>query len=386
VTFNERCPRCDGPRVLAESPDDTSCVPLDPRFYPDFQYVSKGFFADLVHKKRDTAKLQLLMEAVLSKYRSFRSPYFVNFLHVTGAGTPDRAAIASGNDQGDGLSLFELVLKSLGFEEVETLAGLTERLLHSTEFSYLYSSFSEEAARHVRADLLRSLEHWIEESGSAFRRDLPLFLYLCWEKQLFTESIPFHPPQGSKREPLLTLEELQKIESMCEGIHLRIRVTRFRSLLERFDPSRYMTIFRVDALSGLEFEQFLADLMRSVGYDVQETKPSHDQGADLFVQRFGRRVVVQAKRYAENVGNAAVQQALAAKAHFACDGAMVMTNSYFTASAKELAQSVGVDLVDRDGLRDMLDTYNQLMIESSGGSDERQAPEAEVSLPESQSR
>jgi HJR/Mrr/RecB family endonuclease len=40
---------------------------------------------------------------------------------------------------------------------------------------------------------------------------------------------------------------------------------------------------------------------------------------------------------------------------------MVITNSYFTASAKELGESTGVRLVDRTQLQVYLDEYNQTM-------------------------
>ena len=42
---------------------------------------------------------------------------------------------------------------------------------------------------------------------------------------------------------------------------------------------------------------------------------------------------------------------------------MVVTNSYYTKSAKELASAAGVRLVDRDGLQSYLDDYNQKLIE-----------------------
>jgi restriction system protein len=46
-----------------------------------------------------------------------------------------------------------------------------------------------------------------------------------------------------------------------------------------------------------------------------------------------------------------------------CDEAMVVTNSYYTKSAKELSSTAGVRLIDRDGLQSYLDDYNQKLIE-----------------------
>lgn len=85
--------------------------------------------------------------------------------------------------------------------------------------------------------------------------------------------------------------------------------------------------------------------------------------ADLFVTRFGKDMVIQAKNYSGSVGNSAVQQVISAKTFYGCDEAMVVTNSYFTRSAKELAESALVRLIDRDELQKYLDDYNQKIIE-----------------------
>ncbi|MDU5042014.1 MAG: restriction endonuclease, partial [Enterobacter roggenkampii] len=92
-------------------------------------------------------------------------------------------------------------------------------------------------------------------------------------------------------------------------------------------------------------------------------KRTQDQGADLFVTRFGKDMVIQAKNYSGSVGNSAVQQVISAKTFYGCDEAMVVTNSYFTRSAKELAESALVRLIDRDELQKYLDDYNQKIIE-----------------------
>lgn len=86
--------------------------------------------------------------------------------------------------------------------------------------------------------------------------------------------------------------------------------------------------------------------------------------------RFGKNMVIQAKNYSGSVGNAAVQQAISAKAFYGCDEAMVVTNSYYTKSAKDLASTAGVRLIDRDGLQSYLDDYNQKLIEVFQAEDE----------------
>jgi len=58
-------------------------TPLDPSFYPDFQYRSKGLIQDFFGKKKEQAQLNDLLNNVLRKYAELKQPYFTNFIHTT---------------------------------------------------------------------------------------------------------------------------------------------------------------------------------------------------------------------------------------------------------------------------------------------------------------
>ena len=109
-------------------------------------------------------------------------------------------------------------------------------------------------------------------------------------------------------------------------------------------------------MSGPEFERFMADLLRQKGYEVEETPLSGDQGVDLILPTLdGKRVVIQLKRWTGPVGNKAIQATFAGMAHYQADEGWVITNSTFTKSARELARSTSVRLIDRDELTDWLE-------------------------------
>lgn len=114
--------------------------------------------------------------------------------------------------------------------------------------------------------------------------------------------------------------------------------------------ARYREMDGVDDMTGEEFEDWLAVLFRRAGWRVRHTATTGDFGADLLIGRDGEEWVVQAKRQARPVGVAAVQQAAAARPHYDADGAMVVTNTTFTAQAVTLADSAGVVLWDRDDI------------------------------------
>lgn len=65
---------------------------------------------------------------------------------------------------------------------------------------------------------------------------------------------------------------------------------------------------RVAYRFGHHFVRFLAKFFRKQGYEVEETRVSGDQGADLLLYKDERRIAVQAKRWERTVGNEAVRE------------------------------------------------------------------------------
>lgn len=113
----------------------------------------------------------------------------------------------------------------------------------------------------------------------------------------------------------------------------------------------------IDTMSGYEFEQYLKRLFTKMGYSVKETRLTGDQGADLIISGNGGNQVVQAKRHHANIGNKAVQEVVAAVRHYKCGSGMVVTNSYFTPAAVELAKSNDIELIDRKLLQEWITKY-----------------------------
>jgi restriction system protein len=108
-------------------------------------------------------------------------------------------------------------------------------------------------------------------------------------------------------------------------------------------------------MDGATFERYLQTLFRRHGYRVEHFGATRgDYGGDLLIEKNGTRTLVQAKRYSKNVGLAAVQQAVTAKAMYECTQAMVVTNSGYTQQARKLAAANTVQLVAREELVRMI--------------------------------
>lgn len=110
-------------------------------------------------------------------------------------------------------------------------------------------------------------------------------------------------------------------------------------------------------LSGPEFEKLLYRLFGAMGYTVQPTGKTGDQGADLIANMNGQRIAIQAKCYAGAVGNAAVQEVISAQKFYDCNRAMVATNSSFTREAIDLARVSNVELIGGGKLSELLLQY-----------------------------
>ena len=108
----------------------------------------------------------------------------------------------------------------------------------------------------------------------------------------------------------------------------------------------------LDRMTWMEFEGFLARLFESWGFKVETTQRSHDKGVDLFVTRFGKSIVVQAKCWKRHVGTKAIQQVFTAQQLYHSNNALVIITSEFTKPAIKLAEKLGVMLWNRKRLLD----------------------------------
>lgn len=106
----------------------------------------------------------------------------------------------------------------------------------------------------------------------------------------------------------------------------------------------------IDAMTGVEFEQFVAARMASAGWRVSTTPVTGDFGVDLIARANGGAIAVQCKRYARPVGVKAVQEVVSGAVRHGCSQTMVVSNQEFTRQARELAAAHNCTLIGRTAL------------------------------------
>ncbi len=109
----------------------------------------------------------------------------------------------------------------------------------------------------------------------------------------------------------------------------------------------------VDAMTGVEFEHYVAAVLRGIGYTVELTRATGDFGVDLIATKDGTRTAVQCKRQNRVVNGSAIQQVVAGAAVHDCAATMVVSNHRYTRAAEQLAAVHGCVLVDRTRLARM---------------------------------
>ncbi|MCP3764043.1 restriction endonuclease [Domibacillus sp. A3M-37] len=113
-------------------------------------------------------------------------------------------------------------------------------------------------------------------------------------------------------------------------------------------------ITEIDAMTGIEFENYLGVLFEAMGYEVEMTPSSGDYGADLLITKEKELITVQAKRYSKAVGISSIQEVFSAKMYYQASEAWVVTNNTFSRNASELAKKSGVKLIAREQLINLI--------------------------------
>ncbi|MCP1180551.1 restriction endonuclease [Bacillus sp. 1663tsa1] len=123
----------------------------------------------------------------------------------------------------------------------------------------------------------------------------------------------------------------------------RVQEAATRSNLEVMDPR--------------EFEYFVADVFRSLGYKVRVTSGSNDGGKDIILHKGKEMKFVEVKRYTKNsIGRPLIQKLHSAIIDADAVGGYFVTLSHFNKNARQYAANKNIELIDGDKLIHMLNS------------------------------
>lgn len=133
------------------------------------------------------------------------------------------------------------------------------------------------------------------------------------------------------------------------------RLERNAKVITEEEKSLQLSQINFDLLNGIDFELFVGNVLQKLGFIVTQTKGSGDQGVDLIALKNDKKYAIQTKRYASNVSNTAIQEAVAGKDYYAADYAWVITNSDYTKGAREISQATNTLLWNGNKLKEMVE-------------------------------
>lgn len=107
----------------------------------------------------------------------------------------------------------------------------------------------------------------------------------------------------------------------------------------------------VDDMSGLEFERYVAELLRAGGFHGVSLTERYDYGVDIIAKKDGVRWGIQVKRRSGLVKANAVRQVVTGLKVYDCNRSMVITNGVYSTVARRLAVANNCVLLDRTGLK-----------------------------------
>lgn len=155
--------------------------------------------------------------------------------------------------------------------------------------------------------------------------------------------------------PLLAFAKSRTLGIIVLIIFLIIAAIAFKIHFSKKNKLLRKSLNEIDQMNGYEFEKYMKEMYAFLGYSVKHTPYVGDQGADLILKsKDGEKTAVQVKCYSGNVPNKAVQEVVASMKLYGCTKGAVVTNSYFTNPAIDLAKANYIELIDRKELSEMI--------------------------------
>ena len=113
-----------------------------------------------------------------------------------------------------------------------------------------------------------------------------------------------------------------------------------------------VSLEQMKRMDPYEFEEFVALLFASEGYESQITQKSGDHGIDTFLFKKGMRYAIQSKRYKHNVSPKEVRDFLGSITALGIKKGFFVTTSSFSKQTKEWVSKnkVPIELIDGPAL------------------------------------
>ncbi len=127
---------------------------------------------------------------------------------------------------------------------------------------------------------------------------------------------------------------------------------------------------QLDSMSGKEFEELIAQLVRKLGFEIEWQSTGPDGGIDILAKSEAALVsghyVIQCKRYSKKVGVGAVRDLFGVVSDKRVNKGILITNAEFTKAAVEFASGNPIELIGGSKLSVLLEKHLGEMFQPGG--------------------
>jgi len=149
-------------------------------------------------------------------------------------------------------------------------------------------------------------------------------------------------------------EVVSKKAKIPEGMRSDVLDIVIKCVKKSLKRNKSLCLDYSDKMSAKDYELYCANLLNQSGWNSRLTKGSGDQGVDIIAEHGFYKAVFQCKKYTRPVGNAAVQEVIAGMHYEKANVAAVVTNSTFTISARQLANTANIFLLHNTELPEFI--------------------------------
>lgn len=112
----------------------------------------------------------------------------------------------------------------------------------------------------------------------------------------------------------------------------------------------------LQAMHPKDFEEYLSEMYRRLGYSSKTTSYGKDHGIDVIIQKDGKKYAIQAKRYNNKnyVGEPEVRNFFGSYADSDYTSGFFITTSFFSRAAIEWSKNRNITLIDGGALQKMM--------------------------------
>jgi restriction system protein len=132
------------------------------------------------------------------------------------------------------------------------------------------------------------------------------------------------------------------LPDLISSIKLRLRFRTGEKLRNDRELLRWLR-----GMHPTQFEQYIADLFRRLGYAAEVVGASHDGGIDVIAEKSGIKHYIQCKKYiVQRVGSGAIRDFYGAIADRESGKGFFITTNTFTFEAEKFAEDKPIELID----------------------------------------